>query len=138
MGQGCYYTNNITRTRAFWIDINPYYKNEETGEDMFDDQAWSDVTGNLMYELESLGYSHQDDYKFYNGLYNLTLDGGHGHEIVIRLEPKGEEQYHTDDTRIFNLAMANHERCYARLGKELKKLGYHLRIASSGYTSMKY
>lgn len=138
MGHGCYYTNEITGTKAFWIEINPYYEDEETGKECFDEHAWGDTIGNLKYELEKIGYSQQDNYHFYNGLYNLILESGHGNEIVIRLEPRGEEQYYIEDVRIHNLALANHQKCYDKLGRELKNIGYTLHIATSGYTSTEY
>jgi len=138
MGHGCYYTNKITRTKAFWIDINPYYEDEETGEEIFDEHAWSDEVGNIKYELEKIGYTQDSTYEFHNGLFNLILESGHGNEIIIRLEPKGEEQYYTEDIRIHNLALANHSRSYSKIGKHLLSQGYKLRIASSGYTSTNY
>jgi hypothetical protein len=138
MGHGCYYTNNITKTKAFWIDVDPYYEDEETGEEMFDDYAWDDEVGNLTYELEKIGYTQDSDYEFHNGLFNVVLESGHGHEIIIRLEPRGEEQYYIEDIRVYNLALANHCRSYRKIGKHLLSLGYKLRIATSGYTSTEY
>lgn len=138
MGAGCYYTNKITGTKAFWIEVNPYYEDEETGEEIVDEHAWDDLVGNLKYELEKIGYKQDSKLEFHNGLFNLILESGYSDELIIRLEPKGEEQYYIEDVRVHNLALANHSRSYNRLGKHLKSLGYPMRVATSGYTSTTY
>ena len=137
MGTGCYYTNKETGTRAFWIDIDPYYE-DDNGDEIYDEWIWEDTCLNLQSELEYLGYQKETNLKFYNGLYNLILEGGYGSEIVIRLEPRITEAYYYEDVRLYNLALANHDRCYDRIAKYLHKMGYPLRIATSGYTSCKY
>ena len=138
MGHGCYYTHDETRTRAFWIELNYYYEDEETGKEVVDEWVWEDTIGNLKYELEAIGYTKDSMYFFSNGLVDLELIRGHGGEIVFKLEPKGRNQYYNEDIWTYNLAMANHAKCYAKIGRELKKIGYELRIASSGYTSTEY
>ena len=138
MGHGCYYTNKETGSRAFWIDLDYSEQiDEETGLD-YANFAFGDTILNLGYELQDIGYEQMGEYEFCNGLYYLILESGYGGKVVIRLEPKGSDRYYYDDIRIYNLAMANHERCYARIGRELLKIGYKLRIASSGYTSTEY
>ena len=138
MGHGCYYTNNETKSRAFWIDLSYYYEDEETKEDTYDAFLWDDTISNLKYELESIGYTQKDEYNFYNGLFNLVLESGYGGEVVFRLEPLNINCYYSEDVRIYNLALGNHSKCYNKLAKELVKVGYKLRIATSGYTSTDY
>ena len=137
MGTGCYYTNKETGTKAFWIDVNPYYE-DENGEEQFFEDIWDDTVLELEYEFKKLGYQKYDSYLFYNGLFNLELESGYGNEIVIRLEPRETNRYYLEDVRLHNLAIANHDRCYDRIAKHLDKLGYPLRIATSGYTSSEY
>ena len=138
MGAGCYYTHNNfdgERKRAFWIELDLYFEDEETGEEVYDDNLWDDTVDNLKYTFEDLGYEFVDTYKFENGLYTLELESGYMNEIVVKLEPKGEERCYSDEQRIYNLAVANHDRCYDKLIRALKKEGYKLRMATSGYTS---
>lgn len=137
MGAGCYYTNNETGTRAFWIDTEPYYTDPETGKECYDEFIFDDTIGNLKYTLESLGYEQESTYKFANGLYDLILESGHGNEIVFRLEPHEETTFGIDQ-KIYNLAMANHDKCYTAIAKKLCQEGYELRMATSGYTSGSY
>lgn len=131
MGAGCYYTNKETRTKAFWIDTPP---NED---DIDFNSVFDDEIQNLHYELLKLGYDQDriDDYYHYsNGLFQMILESKYeGDGIVIRLEPHTEEP-----ANIYTLGMANHERSYYKLARELNKAGYPLRIATSGYTSTIY
>lgn len=127
MGVGCYHTNKETETKAFWIDI-----------DQDDENIWDAEIGNLKYEFEKLGYEEETETKFNNGLFSIILESEHEGKIVIRLEPVYIGSYDNSDSRLFGLAIANHARSYARIGRHLKKEGYPLRIASSGQTSMEY
>jgi len=137
MGTGCYYTNKETGTRAFWMDINPYYQDED-GNEVYDDYLFDDLLDNLKYELKDMGFDHIDNQTYQNTLYTLHLEGGHGHELIFRLEPRYIDAYHKDDIRLYNLALGSHERNYNALAKKLIKLGYELSIATSGYTSAIY
>jgi hypothetical protein len=125
MGYGCYYTNKETETRAFWVEVD--YEDDQENE-----FAWNNEILNLQHEFESLGYEQENEHQFYNGLFNIILESGHGGKIVVRLEPICFE------SNLFNLSMAIHEKSYTRIGKHLKKQGYPLRIASSRHTSMEY
>jgi len=137
MGHGCYYTNRIDGSKAFWIDTEPYSKDEETGEYSFDEFIWQDTIDNLHYELEELGWTKDKDYHYSRGTYELILESGHGHEIVFRLEnlePEWSDYFHQGT---FNLVLANHARVYEKLAREISK--YHkLRMATSGWTSGEY
>ena len=128
MGAGCYYTHKETGTRAFWVDVDPYYTDED-GQEQHDEFAWQDEVGNIGCELEALGYKKSAPYEWQNGLFTVTLASGHGNEVVIYMNPAhlyGRE---------YSLAMATHERSSARIKRHLLKQSYPLRIATSGYTS---
>lgn len=129
MGHGCYYTNKETGTKAFWVEVD-YTTTNEDGEEIHDDFAWNDTVDNLKYVLEAIGYNQESEYEYSNGLYQLILESTHGGDVVVRLEP-------SEDYQLFGLAVANHAKCYAKLGRELLK--YHvLRIAATAWTSTKY
>ena len=59
----------------------------------------------------------------------------YGDSIIVNLESKFERRYYADETRLHNLAVSNHEKCYKRIQKHLIANGLKLRMASSGYTS---
>jgi hypothetical protein len=128
MGHGCFYTHKETETRAAWIPLEYYYTDED-GKEVIDEFVWDDEISNLRYTFDEIGYKYDSQYLFYNGLFNVELESGHGGEIVIRLEPRYSEGPE------YQLALANHERSYDRIKRHLIKSGYELRIATSGYTS---
>lgn len=125
MGAGCYYTNKETGTKSFWIDLDSFMNEDENFNDF-----WS---GYFKTILNELGYIEIDNNKFINGLYTLYLEFTYyGNGLIFRLEP------HEDDTKIYNLAMANFDKNYHHLARVLIKDNFKLRIASSSYTSMEY
>ena len=137
MGAGCYYTHNnseIENRRAFWIDMN-YTSEDEDGNEIHDEFIWDDTIGNLKYTFKEIGYNNVSEYIFENGLFQIELESGYGGEIIVRLEPKGEERYYAEDNSIHNLALSNHDRSYDKIKRALLAEGYELRIATSGYTS---
>lgn len=132
MGYGCYFTNKETGTRSFWIDIDPYNENEEENLDI--DLIFDDLICDVSDILDEIGYIQEKDSKFYNGLYDLYLEyGPMGDKIIFRLEPLED-----CDSNIYNLAMANFDKCYDKIARTLISYGYELRIATSGYTSGRY
>lgn len=129
MGHGCYYTTNENDSKAFWIDLIDLIQNEEYDEDehfyLFDD-----TINDIKDCLSDTSFYHKEKYKMENGLYELIFEGGYGDKLIIKLEPK-----ETYQQGLYNLAKANHQKCYDKIAKSLIKIGYELRIASSGYTS---
>lgn len=127
MGYGCYFTNKETGTRSFWIDLH-----DETGETNL--WATRGIICHVSDILDEIGYIQEKDSKFYNGLYDLYLEyGPMGDKIIFRLEPLED-----CESNIYNLAMANFQKCYDKIAKTLIKYGYQLRTATSGYTSSRY
>ena len=117
MGAGCYYTNNETNTKAFWIDLG----------DVHSDFYLDSISENL----ENLNFIDSKEGYYYNGLYQIYVESTYyGDGLVIRMEPQTEY-----GINIYNLAMANHSKHYAHLIKEFSK-NFDLRMASSSYTSM--
>lgn len=124
------YTHNETRTRAFWVDFDPFTEGVEDDDDLRQFE-WTDMVQQVGSVLEELGYSNWrgDQYKYYNGLFQVELESTyHGDGLVVRLEPLA-------DSEMYHLALANHDRSYERIKKALLKAGFPLRIATSGYTS---
>ncbi len=125
MGAGCYYTHNCNKEKAAWIDI---VRSEDDDPD-FDD-ALDFIKEDLEQALTSIGWSKTNRYEYRNGLFKLILDSTHyGDGLILRIEPL------EDYGNLYNLAMANHHRTEKKVWKAVKKLGYTLRIATSGYTS---
>jgi hypothetical protein len=132
MGAGCYYTHKETGTKAFWIDLDNL-EYDENDSDQYEDNFWFEVE-NIKTQIHSLNYEIDrfDRLKLYNGLAEVKLESTYyGDGIVVLLEPN---QY--QDSALFNLFLANHNRMYNRIKRKLLQAGYKLRIATGGFTSM--
>jgi hypothetical protein len=132
MGAGCYYTHKETGTKAFWIDLDNL-EYDENDSDQYEDNFWLEVE-NIKTQIHSLNYEIDrfDRLKLYNGLAEVKLESTYyGDGIVVLLEPN---QY--QDSALFNLFLANHNRMYNRIKRKLLQAGYKLRIATGGFTSM--
>lgn len=131
MGHGCYYTHEKFPTKnqpkAFWVCLDDIKdEHPDTFRMMFDDEM-----SNISSELENMGYKN-----FENGLFDIILSETYGNDILVRLEPKHEDQSDAYEVRCYNLACGVHSHHYEKIAKRLIAFGYHLRIATSGYTSM--
>ena len=130
MGAGCYYTNRETQTKAVWVSIPEW---AEQGNEAEYYERYNEHHSELVDQLQGLGYDQVDANICQNGLFEIHLESTyHGDGIVIRMEPityNGEL-----DMQVYNLAMANHQKCYDKIIRELKSI-FELRIATSGYTS---
>lgn len=140
MGHGCYYTHDFDSSKkAFWIEIEDQYQDEE-GEWMWDDLIFDDEKNNILTLLEDIGYkqySKGNEWFAENGLFRVEFESTYGNDLLVKLEPSHEEGYTPDEERMFNLAKATHQRSYQRIINHLKKCGYELWMATSGYTSGK-
>jgi hypothetical protein len=128
MGAGCYCTNYL-KQKAAWIDFPNSDEEEFSREGMEDDIA------NV---IKSIGYYHNDDLNFENGLFKLNFESTYyGDGLVIQLTPRYEEYsgYYGVKNPLYFLAMANFNKAESKIWKTLQKAGYKLRIATSGYTS---
>jgi len=134
MGAGCYYTNTEKGTKAFWVNVEQYYEDEE-GNEVFDETAFESVKDQIEDSLMKIGYevcSVGNETFISNGLFEIFLESTYnGDGIVVRLEPVDFE------SPLYNLSMANHDRSYQRIIKHFKEEGYSMSIATSGYTSCK-
>jgi hypothetical protein len=135
MGAGCYYThddNAIENQRAFWIDLQRWYEDEETGEMMVDEHIWEDTILNIEHTFLELGYQRYDskELRWENNMFEILIESTYdGDGAVIKLNPLELEP------GLYGLALYNHDRSYDRIKRALLKEGYTLRIATSGYTS---
>lgn len=129
MGAGTWYTHTTFDSRAFWIQFN----DEESTHCL----EWYDTLINLEHIFEKHGYLKDDDQHYHNGLYNIVLESKYyGDGIVVRLENQYENSHYDEDVKLWNLAKANHVKCYDKL-KRILLDHFELRIATSGYTSGK-
>jgi len=131
MGAGCYYTHNtIPNAKSFWVEVESEHEDELFHEDYEDEKSY------IKDCLKELGYSDKYSKNLENGLYEIVFESTYyGDSILVNLESKFERRYYADETRLHNLAVANHEKCYNRIQKHLIANGLKLRMASSGYTS---
>lgn len=131
MGAGCYYTHNtIPNAKSFWVEVESEHEDDLFHEDYEDEKNY------IKNCLRELGYCDKHSKNLKNGLYEIEFDSTYyGDSIVVNLESKFERRYYPDETRLHNLAVSNHSRCYKRIQKHLLKNGIKLRMASSGYTS---
>ena len=131
MGHGCAYRNKANNSREFWVDLSNI---REEDYDIFCFLLEENVEM-IGEEIMNMGYEKIDNRTYQNGLFELVLSFTHGNDILISLNPHYEDSYDYEDFRIFNLALANHERSYNKIARELIKSGLSLRISSGGYTS---
>ena len=131
MGAGCYYTHNtIPNAKAFWIEVSSEHEDELFHEDYADEKNY------IKDCLRELGYCDKHSKNLENGLYEIVFDSTYyGESIIVMLESKFERREYVDETRLHNLAVANHKKSYRKIQKHLMKMGFKLRMASSGYTS---
>ena len=131
MGAGCYYTHNtIPNAKAFWVEVESEHEDDLFHEDYECEKSY------IKDCLRELGYCDKYSKNLENGLYEIVFDSTYyGDSILVMLESKHERRYYADETRLHNLAVANHDKCYARIQKHLIASGIKLRMASSGYTS---
>ena len=131
MGAGCYYTHNtIPNAKSFWVEVESEHEDELFHEDYEDEKQY------IKDCLRELGYCDNHSKNLENGLYEIIFESTYyGDSILVNLESRFERRYYADETRLHNLAVANHKKCYNRIQKHLIANGLKLRMASSGYTS---
>ena len=123
MGAGCWYTTNGShnRIKAFWVEIpDEIMEEDDLG---FSVQTYrEDLETNLASEFNYIMYKLSTE-STYNG------DG-----IVIHCNVNSDRL----DDRTYRLANYNIEATYRKIAVKLRKMGYTLRTATSGYTSTEY
>lgn len=138
MGAGCYYTHKETGTKAYWVSTD-FARFDDEGE-LREDGLYlldvEDMEENLSEIFYSLGYEQMSvngvrKGEHFNGLFNVKLESTyHGDGVLIYLEPRYFESPY------YQLAMANHDKAYDRIMREVNK-HYEVCIATSAWTSSK-
>lgn len=127
MGAGCYH-KNIKGEKAAWIDF-PNDEIEENNTYITEEDITDIVKG--------IGYYHNNDLNFYNGLFDLKFEYKYYCDgLIIQLSPRYEEYsgYYGKKNPLYYLAMANFDKAERKIWKTLQSNGYTLNVATSGYT----
>jgi hypothetical protein len=147
MGYGCYYTNPEYKTPVAWIDF-PYDDGEDDG--IGNRLMWLDTITDVQRIACKLFKNHtafdeprkywKTEYKGWGILTQsnstaLIYQEGHCGEMILAVVPS----YPEDREGEFALYRANADKNYDsmqdKLYQKLKKDGYEMRRATSGYTS---